>query len=245
MRLSRIYLETDITLQHRVELPTAAAHYIKNVLRLKEGQQITIFNGMDSREFTARIEFVRKTVTATPLTITENNLESPIHSSIIQALGKPEHIDFIVQKSTEMGVNRICLFNSERTQHHLKAERLQKKLDHWKSIMISACEQCGRNMLPEIEFVTELESALQSNTDSDRIVLDFAGAGFDQISSDFSNAKSFAMLIGAEGGLSETEISQARQAGFIPCRMGPRVLRMETAAIAILALVQHQFGDMN
>ena len=245
MRLSRIYLNSDLELQCRVELPTAAAHYVKNVLRLKEGQQIITFNGKDSHEFTCQIEFARKAVSAIPLVMTEKKLESPIHSTLIQALGKPEHIDFMVQKSTELGVNKITLFNSERTQHHLKAERLQKKLEHWQGIMISACEQCGRNTLPEIEFITGLECALKSSPASDKILLDFAGAGFQQISSKFDSGNSFVMLIGAEGGLSETEIQQASQAGFIPCRMGPRVLRMETAAIAILALVQHQFGDMS
>ncbi|MBC8210477.1 MAG: 16S rRNA (uracil(1498)-N(3))-methyltransferase [Gammaproteobacteria bacterium] len=245
MRLSRIYLDSELALQQRVQLNVSTAHYVKNVLRLKQGQQITLFNGRDAYEYTAQIEFERKSVLATPLAVTENRLESPIQSSLIQALGKPEHIDLIVQKATELGVNRIFLFNSERTQLHLKGERLQKKQDHWHSIMISACEQCGRNSVPLLEFVSSLAEGLNRCSDSNKIVLDFQGESFHQIIQRCDSGQNFSMLVGAEGGLSEVEIAQAREAGFLPCVLGPRVLRMETAALSILTLVQHQFGDLN
>jgi len=244
MRRSRIYIDSDLALQGSVILPVSSAHYVKNVLRLNTGQQIILFNGKDAHEYIAEIEIQRKQIVATPVASGQGGHESTIKTTLMQAIGKPEHVDFLIQKTTELGINQLSLFNSERTQHYLKGDRLQKKLAHWKNILISACEQCGRNQLPVISFHASFSSALMEVSDSNKIMLDFEGSNFHQIKGQCNQQAAFTLLVGAEGGLSGEEREHARQAGFIPCLLGPRVLRMETAAISIVTIIQHQFGDM-
>ncbi len=244
MRLSRIYTDADIELHVSIELPNITSHYISHVLRLKNEQEIILFNGRDAFEYHANIEISRKKVTVTPVQRKLVNLESPLNSQLFQALGKPEHIDFIIQKATELGISEIHLFNSQRTQTHLKGNRLEKKLQHWKGIIISACEQCGRNHLPALHFQQSLESCLELSSGSNRLLLDFDGKPVKTLSSQFNPELKFSLLVGAEGGFAESEIKKTRDAGFIPCVLGPRTLRMETAALSIIAIIQHHFGDM-
>ncbi len=241
---SRIYIDCDLSINRSIELPAASCHYVKNVLRLKTDQNIILFNGIDSTEYTARLEIKGKRVIALPISKTESVLESPIHTTIIQALGKPEHIDLLIQKATELGVSQIVFFNSQRTQTHLKASRLEKKFIHWQRIIISACEQCGRNKLPDLLFKSSFEDCLLDLTDDNKLILSFEGKTIKALTEEFTPALPFNMLIGPEGGFTDEEIQQAQAAGFKPCNLGPRVLRMETAAISILNLIQHHFGDM-
>jgi 16S rRNA (uracil1498-N3)-methyltransferase len=244
MRLSRIHVDAEIALHSTIILPPDRGHYVKNVLRLKNSQQIVLFNGLDDNDYTAEIQIQGKQVSAKALTSLAKQHDSPANIALMQAIGKPEHTDFVIQKGTELGVNRFVLFNSSRTQSPLKGNRLQKKLAHWEGIAISASEQCNRNRIPQIEFANDIEQIMQ-NRICNRILLDFNGVPFTQLKTRLNPASSFEILTGCEGGFTEAEIERVKQAGYLACTAGPRTLRMETAAISITSLVQHHFGDMN
>jgi len=244
MRLSRIYTDNELDIGISIDLPVASSHYINHVLRLKNSQEIILFNGRQAFDYRSAIEITKKKVSATPISRTQNNVESPVQTTLFQAAGKSEHIDFIIQKATELGISKIHLFNSQRTQTHLKGNRLEKKITHWKSIIISACEQCGRNKLPDLHFQPSLQHCLSLAVNSNKLILDFNGKPISELSSQLNPDVKFSMLIGPEGGFSEAEIELARGAGFLPCILGPRTLRMETAALSIINVIQHRFGDM-
>ena len=245
MSLSRIYIDADLHIGSSVELATPTSHYIKNVLRLKTGQQIVLFNGKQAVDYIASVEIQGKRIYASPVSSSLKHLESPLHTNLIQAIGKSEHVDFIVQKATELGISQVYLFNSERTQTHIKSTRLEKKLAHWQGIIISACEQCGRNILPTLCFKETLQACMDSVVHSNKILLDFDGESIQQLDHKFEAGLPFSMLIGPEGGLTADEIQQAKMANFNACTLGPRVLRMETAAISVVSLVQYHYGDLN
>jgi len=244
MSLSRIFIDSDLEVNESIQLPVSAAHYVKNVLRLKNNQQIILFNNNHSAEYHANIEIQGKHIFARLISKTISRLDSPLKTTLLQALGKPDHIDFIIQKATELGISQIYLFNSQRTQTHLKSTRLEKKLEHWKGIMISACEQCGRNTIPTLSFKSSFQTCLEACENSNKILLDFDGKPISKLSEEFVPDLSFSMLTGPEGGLTTDEIQQAKNANFKSCTLGPRILRMETAAISILNIVQHYYGDM-
>jgi len=244
MRLSRIYTDTELDICSSIDLPVATSHYINHVLRLKNSQEIILFNGRHAFDYSSTIEISKKKVSATPTSRKLNNVESPIKTTLFQAVGKSEHVDFIIQKATELGINEIHLFNSQRTQTHLKGNRLEKKLTHWQGVIISACEQCGRNNLPTLQFQPSLEHCLALTADSNKLLLDFNGKSISDLSSQLNPDLTFSMLIGPEGGFTETEIELANKTGFLPCILGPRTLRMETAALSIINIIQHRFGDL-
>ncbi|MDJ0832014.1 MAG: 16S rRNA (uracil(1498)-N(3))-methyltransferase [Gammaproteobacteria bacterium] len=242
-RLSRVYVDAEIRPEVELLLPAPAAHYLKHVLRLQTADQVLLFNGRLVSDYLCDIRLHGKQVYARPLTERTQDVESPLATTLIQAIGKSEHMDLLIQKATELGIRRFILFNSKRTQSPLKGARLEKRLQHWRGVAISACEQCGRNQLPEMDFANDLSSALASSPPGNKILLDFAGQSLNHLLTGCVASDGFALLIGAEGGLTASEIELAREQGFQPCVIGPRTLRMETAAIAMVALIQHRMGD--
>ncbi len=244
MRLSRLFIAHELVLQQAIAAPAGAAHYLRNVLRLKSGDEVLLFNGHEQIDYRSTVEMKGKSLTLTPVAAIEKPGESPIDIHLLLAIGKPEHIDFALQKATELGVTRISLFNSERTQTPIKGARLDKKMAHWRGVIISACEQCGRNRPTRLEFFNGLAQLLQAPLEGDRLILDFEGESWRPTAGQQNDNSPFHVLIGAEGGLSEMEIERAHAAGFNGIVLGPRVLRMETAAIAITTLIQQYFGDL-
>ncbi len=244
MRLSRIYIEAPLTTGQSVTLPVDRAHYVKNVLRLNETHQIELFNGTEPVDYLAQIRLDGKHVAAQLLSSTQKYNDPAIDIRLIQALGRSEHNDLIVQKATELGISQIVFFNAERTQLPIKSSRLEKKISHWKSIAISACEQCNRNLLPQISFSRSLDECLVHIRSGNGILLGFAGEKFSQIAERLSPVTPLYVVIGPEGGLNPAEIHQLTESELLPCNIGPRVLRMESAAISAITLVQHYLGDM-
>jgi 16S rRNA (uracil1498-N3)-methyltransferase len=151
-------------------------------------------------------------------------------------------MDWMIQKTTELGISKISLFNAERTQSPLKSTQLEKKLAHWQRIVISACEQSGRALLPEIRFHSHLQQALAASIIEFKLLLDFDGGSL--VSALQTPCAAVSVLLGPEGGLSQSEIELAKSADFTPVRLGPRVLRTETAATAALTIVQATLGDL-
>jgi 16S rRNA (uracil1498-N3)-methyltransferase len=175
--------------------------------------------------------------------------ESPLHLRLAQGISRGERMDWILQKATELGVSRIVPVFTERSVVRLDAKQAERKLQHWRGITIAACEQCGRNKVPDLsspidihEFLNQAEPHAGTGATPVRLLLSpTAELGI----GDFAHtATSVTVLIGPEGGLTEVEQESALRAGFTPVRMGPRVLRTETAAIAALTVLQQEFGDL-
>lgn len=242
MRIPRIHIDQGLAEGETIALGDAQSHYLKHVLRLKPGAALRLFDGRAAVDHAAHLEFDGKTTLAVVEGAVPAAAESPLASQVMQALAKPDHVDWMLQKTTELGVHRVLLFNASRTQTPLKAARLERKLAHWRGIAISACEQCGRARLPLIEFQPDLRAALAATIPGHRILLDAGGAPLPSLLP--APVSGIAILLGPEGGLDAAEIQSAREAGFASASLGPRTLRTETAAVAALAIAQATIGDI-
>jgi len=243
MRIPRVHVGAELVVGEVLALDKAQGHYLKSVLRLKPGAAFILFNGRDAIDYRATLTFDGKKVNARIESAIPVIAESRLNSEIIQGLGRTDHTDWTIQKTTELGVNKISLFNADRTQSPLKPAQLEKKLAHWQGVAISACEQSGRALVPAISFYSHLQQALAASTIEFKLLLDFDGDSLVSILQPPRTAVS--ILLGPEGGLNPTEIELAKTTGFMPVKLGPRVLRTETAATAALAVVQTTLGDLN
>lgn len=242
MRIPRVHIDAELVSGQVIALDKTRGHYLKNVLRLKPGAAFFLFNGRQASDYQATLladgkQFKAEIGAALPLAT-----ESGLASEIIQGLGRADHTDWMIQKTTELGVSKISLFNAERTQSPLKAAQLEKKMTHWQGVAISACEQCGRAIVPGIVFHAGLEPLLDTLPDSLKLLLDFEGQPLDSVLQ--VPQPKISILLGPEGGLNPREIELARGSGFQPVSLGKRVLRFETAATAALAIVQSGTGDL-
>ncbi len=237
MRLSRFFIDAPLSLGHH-SLPEASAHYISRVLRLSPGSAVQLFDGSGAEFRGALAEVGKKTVTVELHERVMGMPESPLQIHLGQGLSRGERMDWAIQKATELGVTQITPIISERCEVRLNDERADKRLTHWRQIAISACEQCGRSVLPLIHSPVSLRDWLTVNADL-KLVLHPVAEPL------VSHAKpqTLAFLIGPEGGLSEGEVGQAAEQGFQPARFGPRVLRTETAPVVALSVAQQLWGD--
>ena len=248
MRLTRVYVETSLASGTIVELPRETAAHLAKVLRARSGDALILFGG-DGREYAGVIDNVRGSrVTATVGNGGEVDRESPLGVTLVQCLPRGDRMDFIVQKATELGVTRIVPVLSQRSVVRLNAAQAESKAAHWRAITVNACEQCGRNRLPVIETPAPLINYLgcsattgNSATTGAKWVLDPAL----QTASIHSIPDiAVQIAIGPEGGFTDDELDAFRIAGFASLRLGPRILRTETAAIAAITWLQARFGDM-
>lgn len=245
MRSSRIYQDQSLAVGSNITLDVAASHYVRHVLRLKSGASCLLFNADESCDYLSRLTFEGKQTVASIESRLQSACESSLDSEIIQGLSRSDHIDFSIQKCTELGVRRISIFNARYSQIPLKQAQQEKRLAHWRAIAIKACEQCGRHKPPRIEFYRQLEIALGDPAErKNKLLLDFKGPPLPELVSKHKTQKQVSLLIGPEGGLSDQEIELANQQGFISTRIGPRVLRTETAAMTSLVIVQSIWGDL-
>ena len=243
MRLTRVYVDAPLAAGTRVTLEGSAASHVTRVLRLRVGEALTLLNGSGG-EYAARIEQSQGGRVA--VTIGEPRAierESPLQLTLAQGVSRGERMDLVVQKATELGVSGLVPVLTERSVVRLTAQQAERKLHHWLAIAIAACEQSGRNRLPAIAAPVPLKDLLRSGSDgSTRLLLSpGATATLGDVPRPLS---AVTVLIGPEGGLAQAEQEAAVAAGFRPVRLGPRVLRTETAAIAALTLLQREFGDL-
>jgi 16S rRNA (uracil1498-N3)-methyltransferase len=254
MRLTRVYLDAPLEAGARVTLSGSAARHVTRVLRLRPGQALTLFNGRGG-EYAATIEALHRERVAVAVGVPSAiERESPLTLTLAQGVSRGERMDLIVQKATELGASRIVPLLTERSVARLSASQAARKLEHWRAIAVAACEQSGRNRLPELvpplplpEFLRAAGASQGAAGAADtaaatRLLLSPAGTA--RINEVPRPAHSVTVLIGPEGGLDDAEQQAAVGAGFMPVRLGPRVLRTETAAIAALALLQREFGDL-
>ncbi len=242
MRITRVHVDTELSVGAEIVLPEAQTHYLKHVLRLKPGAALLLFDGKQPSDFHATLTANGKKLGAILESATSIETESSLPIELIQGLGRADHMDWMIQKTTEIGVNRISLFNAERTQSPLKSVQLEKKMQHWRSVAISACEQSGRVLIPELLFHPGIEQAIAASNSECRLLLHFNGIPLQAALK--STPCSIGILLGPEGGLNSSEIERAQQAEFINVCLGPRVLRTETAAISAVAIAQALVGDL-
>ncbi len=243
MRIPRIHVPQPLHPGHDLELPAQAGEHITRVLRLEAGNSLRLFNG-DGHEYIAELASVTKRrVTARVLSSMPADRESPLKITLGQGIARGDKMDFILQKATELGVARIVPLITDRTEVKLGADRAERRLAHWQAVIASACEQCGRNRLPELgEPIRLAEWAAATAIEGGlRLALDPSGK---VATRELSMTADATLAVGPEGGLSEHELATLEQAGFRGLRLGPRILRTETAGLAALAALQAIHGDL-
>jgi len=237
MRLSRFFVDMPLSLG-LLQLPETSAHYISRVLRLNVGAAVQLFDGSGT-EYRGELTDVGKKQVSVMLREQFAGLpESNLRIHLGQGLSRGERMDWAIQKATELGVAEITPVVSERCEVRLNDERADKRLAHWRQIAISACEQCGRSVVPIIHPPAPLQDWARLEAELKLVLHPVAGP----LSAHQPPAK-LAFLIGPEGGLSDSEIELARGSGFQPARLGPRVLRTETAPVVALSIAQQLWGD--
>ncbi|MBY0579846.1 MAG: 16S rRNA (uracil(1498)-N(3))-methyltransferase [Burkholderiales bacterium] len=242
MSTPRFYSHIEIPPYGIFRLPDAAAHHASRVLRLEEGDEIVLFDGTGG-ESRCRIADVSKScVLAEIVEKTAIDREAKLAVILVQALAATEKMDWVLQKAVELGVKCIQIVETKRSVVKLSVERAKKREAHWNSVAISACEQCGRNRIPEIPSIVPLQEWLSVQRSGTKFLLSPSGKPL----KDFPVPDSeIFLLVGPEGGLSPEEEALARARGFEALGLGPRILRTETAGLAALSALHALWGDFN
>jgi 16S rRNA (uracil1498-N3)-methyltransferase len=239
----RFYSADKLSLGASVQLSDNAAAHATRVLRLHIGDEIYLFNG-DGFDYACELILVKKSeVVAKVNTSQERNTESPLKITLLQGISSGDRMDYSIQKAVELGVKQIQPIATERSLVKLSAERAEKRLEHWRNVVISACEQCGRATIPTVLGPKTLSSWFATNPHSDttRILLNPIGAK--RLTELTKPNSEIQLLIGAEGGLTQLEINLAITHGFQSVILGPRILRTETAGPTAIATMQGLWGD--
>jgi 16S rRNA (uracil1498-N3)-methyltransferase len=245
MPVPRFYCPPPLPGNNHFELPREAAHHAHRVLRLRTNDPVQIFDG-EGNAFDAKIaEIGGKRVVLHELQTCMAEPESPLRIILAQAMCGSEKMDWVVQKAAELGVTEILPVQSQRSVARLPADRVLRRTAHWRSVAIAACEQCGRNDLPQIHVPQELSTWLASMRSAASTKFILQPDGSTPLHKQPAPQGGIVLLIGPEGGFSEDEAKMAHMAGFVPIRLGKRVLRTETAAMAGIAALQTLWGDFS
>ncbi len=242
MRVSRLFVASVLTIGKHIELDEAAAHYVRSVLRLIQADSIVLFNGTGGDYRCRLAEVSRKTVRVEIEEFLDRDVESPLNVRLGIGISRGDRMDWAVQKAVELGVNHVTPLVTERCVIKFSDDKKQQRLVHWQNIIQHAAEQSGRTRLPELCEIATLPnwSSLQQGL---KVFLDPLA---EQSLRDLpANTRQITLLSGPEGGFSAQEREIAKAAGFVPVRMGARILRTETAVLAALAAVQMLWGDFN
>jgi 16S rRNA (uracil1498-N3)-methyltransferase len=243
MQRPRIYTPEALRTGITQTLPESAAVHVTRVLRLAAGDPITLFDG-SGMDYDAILRIVARTGVSVEVgTGRRVDRESPLAITLLQGVSRGLRMDTVMQKATELGVTAVRPVLAERSVIRLDPGRSQARRSHWERIVISACEQCGRSIVPDVRSACSLDEALAGlETGTIGLTLDPQGEG--QLGPLLGTSKRVALAIGPEGGFSENEIRMLTQAGFRGLRLGPRILRTETAPLAALAILQYARGDL-
>lgn len=237
--MNRFYIETELNTGHTIELTESVFHHWVRVLRAKEQEQAIFFNGKGGEYMVTLTQINKKNAFVSVDQFDAADRTAPFKVILGQVMSKGDRMDYAIQKATELGVSTIQLLTSERCEMRLKYDRDQKKLDHWQSVAIAACEQCGMNRVPEILAPISLSDWVESDLPASRFVL---APNKDQENVLLNSSPDLALLIGPEGGLSEAEINTANQNNFKNWCIGDRVLRTETAPVVALSILNYHFA---
>jgi 16S rRNA (uracil1498-N3)-methyltransferase len=245
MTRPRLYTENLLQSGTELELSGDAARYIGRVLRLRRQDEICLFDGRGG-EYNAVIKTISKTTARIAVgdRVDDANVESPLAIHLLQGVSRGERMDFVVQKATELGVCRITPLVTEYSVVRFDRNRAAKREHHWQRISASACEQCGRNVLPVIDTPISYHEWLGENLDCAGRRLVFRPDASQTLKTAAVGANAITVLVGPEGGFSAAEYARAGETGFEAVGLGPRVLRTETAAVAAIAALQALYGDL-
>ena len=243
MRVPRIYQNSPLNVGASVSLGDDAANHVGRVLRMVPDQEICLFNGQGGQYQAVITESGKKHVTVKITDFSAHSVESPLSIHLGQVISRGDKMEFTIQKSVELGVNVITPLWSSRCGVKLQGDRLDKKLEQWQKIAISACEQCGRKSVPLIRPVMSLENWLAEPTDELKLTL-HPRAQY-SVGTLPEPTHGVRLVIGPEGGLSDDEIALTEQYHFQEMLLGPRVLRTETAALTAITALQCRFGDLS
>ena len=242
MRAARFYIDAPLASDTQIELPARVAHHAARVLRLRDGESIVVFNGLGG-EFAARLTVDDRRAFATIGAFDPVEREAPLSITLVQSFIATEMLDWVIEKAVELGVHSIVLAPAQRSVVRLANDRLARRLERLRESIIAACAQCGRNRIPHIAASSTLAGALQTGLDDD------AHGFLLQPNAELPLVKAplighrVALAVGPEGGFDDDELALARRLGYHEYRLGPRVLRTETAGLAALAALQAVAGD--
>ncbi|WP_198263661.1 16S rRNA (uracil(1498)-N(3))-methyltransferase [sulfur-oxidizing endosymbiont of Gigantopelta aegis] len=247
MRISRFYIEASLQPEQVIDLPAHLVNYIVNVLRLKKGAEIVLFNADNNieGEFTAQlIDASKRHVSVCILGFTATKTEPLIAVHLYQGISKGDKMDFTIQKSIELGITSITpVFTQRSNAGKLDDKRLGKKILHWQGVAISACEQSGRTQLVKINQPITVKQITAQNKSISLILAPDAATSLKDLPQE--TPKNVNIFIGPEGGLNAEEIAWAKERGYLELRLGQRILRTETAGLAILSVMQFLWGDFS
>ena len=246
MRLKRIYHSQPLDGARQATLGESASRHLIRVLRLRPGEELIVFDGCGG-EYPARINKITNGQVEVTLSEPRHPIsESPVDITLAQGLVRGERMDLVLQKATELGVSRIVPVAMERCVTKLSPKRLEKRMQHWQGVVIGACEQCGRTVLPVLESVRSSAELIENSTESEyslRLVLQTdSETRINDIKQ--PSGRRIHLWVGPEGGFADGEAASAIATGFCSLRLGPRVLRTETAGLVGLSLLQTRFGDL-
>jgi 16S rRNA (uracil1498-N3)-methyltransferase len=242
MRNVRIHVETPLTAGAGVVLAADAARHVAVVLRLRAGAMLELFDGSGGSHRGRILAADKRSVTIQLESFDRQERESPLQTTLVQGISRGQHMDYTLQKAVELGVARIVPVLTEHSNVRLDEARAERRVEHWRRVVIGACEQCGRNRVPEVCPPQPLAAWLERDRSDSRLVLDpEADRGLNTFPPPVTG---MSLLSGPEGGLSQMEIRASLAAGWQAVRLGPRILRTETAAVAALAASQVLWGDL-
>ncbi|MCK3655847.1 16S rRNA (uracil(1498)-N(3))-methyltransferase [Pasteurellaceae bacterium Macca] len=243
MRIPRIYHPEPLNGQKQCQLSEDATNHVGRVLRMREDDELILFDG-SNHIFHARIQHIsKKQIEVAIFHQEQDDRESPLPIHLGQVISRGDRMEFTIQKSVELGVTTITPLWSERCGVKLDGERQDKKIQQWQKIAISACEQCGRNVIPEIRPMMKLTTWCQEQDEMLKLNL-HPRAKYSLKSLPHVPSAGVRLLIGSEGGLSPEEIAMTEQQGFTEVLLGKRILRTETASLATISALQLLYGDL-
>lgn len=245
MSVPRFYCSPPLLFDTTLDLPPDAAHHASRVLRLRLNDPVQVFDGAGNALDASIGEITGKRVVLHKLKPCDAEPTSPLHIVLAQAMCSSEKMDWVVQKATELGAAEIQPVQTQRSVARLSGERVEKRTEHWRSVTIAACEQCGRNMLPQVHAPLEIGAWLMQMRDNTGSKFILQPEGAVSLRQHPALHGKITLLIGPEGGFSADEVLMAQQVGFSPVLLGPRVLRTETAALAGITALQTLWGDFS
>lgn len=242
MSRARFFIDDELIVGEKRKLPKDVSHHMMTVLRKRVSDQVVLFNGRGGEYVASIIAANKRDIEVELLSHNPIERESSISVTLAQGIGKGQRMDLVIQKAVELGVHYIVPLKNQRSNVSLKGDRLTSRMQHWRQVVMSACEQCGRNTLPQVSSPLTVEEWISGDDNPAKLILvPGTNKGISEV---ISNPNQISLLIGSEGGLTEEEIQQAMNSGYECISMGTRILRTETAALAALSACQTLWGDL-
>ena len=242
MRIPRIFIDNALNIDQEIVFDHLPHHHLVHVLRRKSGSPLILFNGLGGEYHARLIHSSRTTSIARIQAYADCQRESKLRSILLQGISKGSRMDYTLQKASELGVSSIQPIVCERSTYVPHPSRINNKMQHWRGIIIAACEQSGRTIVPELKLPVSLQEGLKSQEIEKAAVLDAkATQGLSALGTE---VRGLTLLVGPEGGFSEEELHLAEQQGYLRTRVGPRILRSETAGVVALSAAQMLWGDL-